>query len=525
MKRFLILLLVVALAITFSFVGCAQQPAAEEPAAEEPAAEEPAAEEPAAEEPAAEEPAEEIVEGKAFSLADIPEIENKSPLNTILETGSTFDLTLPYFEKFTEATGVPINIERIATPVVYSKENVELVAGTGVYDVVYVETAWTDEWAPYMVPLEDLAAQYGSAEEFAADTSFHSPVIMATCRTDGATMTLPFYTYHCGMFLRDDVYEDPTEQANFLEEYGYELAPPVDNEQMTDQAEFFDRKAGEELKGVPLEKDMNGITMQASAFQANDEFSTYLWGNGGDYCEVVKDDSGAVTEYIITKEYTDLMVQTMEEYVGRVQYASPGVLTANFDFVVAAVSQGDSPIVGMMYSNCFAWAVDELNKNVVPNDPDARLGIYPTIGEGPYTGAWSYGVAAASDNQEAAYWLVRYLGSLETQTSVMKDAGQLATRSDVLADPSWHSEENEYPFGILVDYLSYILANEDYAAIIDNAYYFNSASAGKVTEMHMNTLSKGFSGELSPQACIDSLNQQMVDLVTRHDTIPISVEE
>ncbi|MDD3776908.1 MAG: hypothetical protein PHN32_04820, partial [Actinomycetota bacterium] len=156
MKRFLILLLVVALAITFSFVGCAQQPAAEEPAAEEPAAEEPAAEEPAAEEPAAEEPAaeepaEEVVEGKAFSLADIPEIENKTPLNTILETGSTFDLTLPYFEKFTEATGVPVNIERIATPVVYSKENVELVAGTGVYDVVYVETAWTDEWAPYMV--------------------------------------------------------------------------------------------------------------------------------------------------------------------------------------------------------------------------------------------------------------------------------------------------------------------------------------------------------------------------------------
>ncbi|MDD3776201.1 MAG: sugar ABC transporter substrate-binding protein [Actinomycetota bacterium] len=68
MKRILVLLIVVALAITFSFAGCtAQAPAeeaaeapAEEPAAEEPAAEEPAAEEPAAEEPAAEEPAAEV---------------------------------------------------------------------------------------------------------------------------------------------------------------------------------------------------------------------------------------------------------------------------------------------------------------------------------------------------------------------------------------------------------------------------------------------------------------------------------
>ncbi len=43
--------------------------------------------------------------------------------------------------------------------------------------------------------------------------------------------------------------------------------------------------------------------------------------------------------------------------------------------------------------------------------------------------------------------------------------------------------------------------------------------------MHMNTLSKGFSGELSPEECIKSVNEQMVDLVTKFDTIPITVEE
>ena len=139
---------------------------------------------------------------------------------------------------------------------------------------------------------------------------------------------------------------------------------------MTDQAEFFDKKQAKSLKRYIRKRYEWVLTMQATGlFRPTTEFSLPSGVMAENYCEVVKDDSGAVTEYIITKEYTDLMVQTMEEYVGRVQYASPGVLTANFDFVVAAVSQGDSPIVGMMYSNCFAWAVDELNKNVVPNDP------------------------------------------------------------------------------------------------------------------------------------------------------------
>ncbi|MDZ7837180.1 MAG: hypothetical protein U5N58_04075 [Actinomycetota bacterium] len=78
---------------------------------------------------------------------------------------------------------------------------------------------------------------------------------------------------------------------------------------------------------------------------------------------------------------------------------------------------------------------------------------------------------------------------------------------------------------MLVDYLNDIWNNQDYIDTIANAYYFNSESAGKVTEMHMNTLSKGFSGELSPEACIESVNKQMFDLVERHDSIPIRVEE
>jgi hypothetical protein len=82
-----------------------------------------------------------------FGLQDIPEIKNKAPLNTICETGQVWDKIMPYIEAFTKKTGIKVNVERVASPVVYSKENVELMGGTGYYDVLYVETAWTTEWS------------------------------------------------------------------------------------------------------------------------------------------------------------------------------------------------------------------------------------------------------------------------------------------------------------------------------------------------------------------------------------------
>jgi multiple sugar transport system substrate-binding protein len=531
MKKFLVILLVALMGLTLAFVGCKTTTETTAAAAETTAA---AAETTAAPETTAaaaettaapETTATAAGEVKPFTVDDIPEIKNKADLTMMVETGSVFDKLQPSIDKFSQKTGVKINIERVASPVVYSKENVELVSGTGIYDLVYVETAWTDEWAQYLVPVLDLAKQYESVDAFNASIATQAPAILSTAKTDGALMVVPFYTYQTGMFIRQDVFDDATEQANFKAKYGYDLKPATTPQQLLDQATFFTRKKGEMLKGKALEKDVYGMAMQASAYQANDEFSTYLWGNGGDYVDVKKDDTGKVIEFDITKKNNDIMVQTMKEYVARVKTSSPGVLTANFDFVVASLANGDSLITGMMYSNCFAWNADELKKGAGKTDPDAKLGEYAPIGGKGYTGAWSFGVAKASKNQEAAYWMLRYLSSQEAQTVVMKDAGQVSTRLDVIEDPYWKTAENAYPFGILADYLKGCYSDQAYAKWIENEYYFNSKAGGKVTEMHMNTLSKGFSGELSPEDCIASINKQMVELIGKFDTVPIKVEE
>ncbi|MBW2058313.1 MAG: extracellular solute-binding protein [Deltaproteobacteria bacterium] len=456
-----------------------------------------------------------------FGLQDIPKIKNKRTLNTVVETGKVWDKIMPYIAEFTKKTGVKVNVERVASPVVYSKENVELMAGTGYYDVVYVETSWTTEWSPYLYKLYDLASKWDPAgiEGFRKDAENHSPSILICGQAYGDQMVLPFYTYHMGMFIRQDVFDDPTERANFKAKYGYDLKPATTDKELYDQGEFFTRKKGEPLKGKPLDHDLYGLAMMAGAYQINDEISCRIWGKGSDYVTVVRDSTGKLKEFVITKANKQALKETLREYKNELKWASPGCLTANFDFVVAQQGEGRAIIQPHQFSNCFAWTADILSKHVA----DGRLGIYPTVGSQPYTGAWSVGVAKASKNPEAAYWLVRYLASFECQKAVMKEGGQLSTRMDVLRDPMWHTSENRYPFGILCDYLLDIWPKQ--AKYVPNYWYFNTKAGGKVYEMQMHVFHTPMSGEATIDQAVAEAEARTLELTSKFDTIPIREEK
>ncbi|MBC7190116.1 sugar ABC transporter substrate-binding protein, partial [Candidatus Aerophobetes bacterium] len=72
---------------------------------------------------------------KKFGLDDIPPIKNKTPITIALEAGGEEDTLLPIIKKFEEKTGVKVNTEVMLFAVMYGKENIELVGGTGAYDI------------------------------------------------------------------------------------------------------------------------------------------------------------------------------------------------------------------------------------------------------------------------------------------------------------------------------------------------------------------------------------------------------
>jgi multiple sugar transport system substrate-binding protein len=455
-----------------------------------------------------------------FGLKNIPEIKNKKAINMMVETGAAWDKVIEYIKQFETATGVKVNIERVASPVVYSKENVELMAGTGYYDVVYVETSWTCEWSDYLFNLEELAAQYdpNGVAGFQEDIQNISPVLLRCGQAYGEQKVLPFYTYHMGMFIRQDVYDDPTEQANFKAKYGYDLKPPATEKELYDQAEFFTRKKGELLKGQPLEHDLYGVAMMAGAYQINDEISCRIWGKGGDYATVVRNEDGSLKEFVITAKDKEILKEALTEYKNLLKFAPAGSLTANFDFACAQQGEGYAIIQPHQFASLFTWTADLLKQHV----PDGRLGVYPTIGGQPYTGAWSLGVAKASKNPEAAYWLVRYISSYELQKVLMKEGGQFSARMDLLLDPEFHTPETEYPLGLTCSYLVDVWKNQ--APYVDNYWYFNTRAGGKVYEMQMNALHKPMADQATIDECVQEVVAKTIELTSKFDTVPIREE-
>jgi len=457
-----------------------------------------------------------------FGLNDIPNIANKKPLTLIIETGEAHGKTIPAIEEFTKKTGVKVNVERVASSGVYGKENVELTAGTGVYDLVYVETSWTTEWSDYLYKLKDLANKYDPGKEAAMmkDLAYMSPSILVCGQAYGDQMVLPFYTFDMCMWIRQDVYDDPTEKENYQKKFGSELKAPTTVDELHKQAAFFTRKKGELLKGKPLDHDLYGLSMQAGAFQDNDETSARIWGMGQDWVTVVRDSSGKIKQFVITKADKQALKEALTEYKMDLQWDSPGALTANFDFVVAQMGNGNAIICPTIWANCTVWANGILQEKV----PGGKIGIYPTVGGHPYTGAWSYGVSKATKNPEAAYWLCRWIASNRCSTIIFKEAGMVPARIDVLEDPDIHKPENYYPLGMIADY--HINIWKATAKDVANYWYFNTKAGGKIYDMQIYTLNKALTGEQTIDQVVAEITRQTLDLGSKFDkAVPISEEK
>ena len=243
---------------------------------------------------------------KAFSLDDIPEIENKTPLTLPLEAGGEEDTLIPFVKAFEEETGIKVNTEVMLFAVMYGKENIELVGGTGAYDIVIVEASWTNEWAPYLFSLEELAEKYEpeGVEAVRRDLAYIDPGLrrMASTR-EGVSYGWPYECYTLMMMYRDDVFKHPVEKANFEKQYGYELAPATTWDQLRDQSEFFTRKKGEKLKGEALTHDLYGTALMAGRFpHVQDQVGAILWGLGGHWAKIVRDENGKALGFRIGEQ-------------------------------------------------------------------------------------------------------------------------------------------------------------------------------------------------------------------------------
>ena len=180
---------------------------------------------------------------------------------------------LPEFE---EASGIDVEIEAISYIDMHSKLVPQLISPQGSYDLIVVDFYWVGEFtkAGWLMPLDDLAARDG------VDVDVYVPKLMDLVgRVDGVLYMLPFYNYSMAVIYRQDLIDDPAEQAAFKEQYGIDLRVPETWDEYWKQVQFFTRD-----NDGDGDRDFYGTVIQGQRGDCiSMQWANYLYAQGGRY--------------------------------------------------------------------------------------------------------------------------------------------------------------------------------------------------------------------------------------------------
>ncbi|MBA7478278.1 hypothetical protein ES707_13701 [subsurface metagenome] len=402
--------------------------------------------------------------------------------------------------QFTKDTGIDVKIVEMDLPTMYEKEVLDIVGGTGAYDIITWNVSWKSEWANagYMLPLDDFIKRDASEVQI---EDFSQALLNVSGIWEGKTFGLPYYTFTPGQFYRTDLFEDPLEKVAFKEKFGYELDIPKTYDQMADIAAFFTRKAGDTLKGEVLSSDFYGIGLMAGRYtNIFDEINTIAWTLGGD---VINDDG---TTGVNENGYLDAVKLYVDKLL---PYSPAGSLSGSYDFVVGQFNTGLVAMTGPMYLDQWPNAV-----KVEQNIPGSEAGIAGLPGGGKtWAGAFSLGIASSTKHIEEAWQFLKYITGPEAQRKFAEGGGS-TTRMSILNDKSFYESRREQAghFPVLVDVL------EDAAK---NWYtnYIYVIEAAKIYEEAPVWLSSAASGEMSVEDAMQGFADAVNEITGGNATI------
>jgi len=358
----------------------------------------------------------------------IPPIKNKQSITVVLEKGHwTKYIKLKLAPRFTELTQVPVNIVEVELSKMHDLQGQSLINANGDFDVLTLEAGWAKEWAAkgYTVPLHYLAKEYyyDQSNWNSYLESFY-PSLLEILTYEKQLHSIPYNTYVMGNHYRWDLFNNEIEKKAFLLKYNYNLAVPKTLSELKDTAEFFTRKKGELLKGKKLTKDFYGVAlMSGNKPHINDEWSAILWGMGGVWFKPNYENE-KLLNFTLPKDLK-VLEDTAFYYLNLKQFSHP----SNKDFAymesAQALSSGNVAMWPFAYNNL--WSISSILKS---KDKEQKFAIADTPGARPYHGAYAFAVAYDSNNPEAAFWFLRFMTSIKSQTQYAEGGGN-PTRKDV----------------------------------------------------------------------------------------------
>lgn len=326
-------------------------------------------------------------------------------------------------KKFEEITGIKVDVVWGDNPERRAKTSSDMIAGTHIY------TFGTMGWNEIGYSVENGWVE--PIDKFFSDPKLHDPsfdpykvypkAFTKACQWDG--VNIGFVNYHNTPFLiyRKDIATNEEERIAFKKRYGYDfpISPgnyfPIENfKQYRDICEFFTRKKGQKLAGKTLKENFYGTTI---AFKQSFPAMCFLEHFIAEFGTFYYDDKGKPA--LNSPE----MVKALEYYATLRPYAYPGYLEFGYDETYTAYSTGHV-FIYFSWPDTFSYIENpEYSKVAGLNDYCLPPIVKGSNGWHSVLNITDWVIWKGAPNQEAAYLLIQYIGSYESQLEVQRANG------------------------------------------------------------------------------------------------------
>ncbi len=403
--------------------------------------------------------------------------------------------------EFEELTGIRVDVETTSWDQMFDKAIKDMEAGTGIYDMVYIE--------------QDIIYSY-LAREFLTDLTAllaDKPALQAPTYSEGNFTTfadyfkgdnghlygVPMEAFIKVYLYRKDLFGDPEVQAAFKAKAGRDLVPATTHEEYAEIAQFFTDYGKEndlDLWGTTAQAHTGHVASWYEYYESiAPTFGVYSWG-----IDAANNYSASVANGGTMN--SDEAKEAMTWWLSMRDIAPPESVQSTWTEVGTTFGAGRAA-QGLVYGENAGWIAADDTKSLVVGKvgvamPPLADGVMDAAeaGEG-YVGYYdggAFGLPSTSKQKEAAALFLQYIGQNEVQPDWAVAAPRV-TNTATYSDPKVQDMNAE--LGGYYDMLK------------DKGYLFAGAPAypfhAQVREATAPTFYKILTGDLSASDGLDQM--------------------
>ncbi len=319
-------------------------------------------------------------------------------------------------KQFEEKTGIKVEIETTSWDQMYDKAIKDMEAGTGIYDMVYIEQ---DIVYAYLARhfLVDITKSLKDNPKLKAPTfdEANFTTFADYFKEDGDLFGMPMEAFIKIYLYRKDLFNDPEIQAAFKKEYGHDLAPAKTHEEYTKIAEFFTKWGKDhnmELWGSTAQAHTGHPASWYEFFElVAPTFGVYKWGINAE------DNYGASVAHG-GQMNSDKAKAALKWWLHLRDIAPPESSQSTWSEVASTFAAGRAA-QGLVYGENAAWIGSDPEKSKIVGKlgvalPPVSPGVMEDAESGKgyigYYDGGAFGLPVTSKNKDASLLFLEYIG-------------------------------------------------------------------------------------------------------------------